>query len=449
MSSKDDNFNYNLYPWKTQEEFIQFYETLFPNDKSLKQFSKNNNTNNNLDSFIESLSLDNLKKSMIYLIKWDSRGDNKMFCLPIILLVNTIIKIKENKINNKDINSNHILGEIIIRVINIIMDQLRKTKKVNSLNMYLIAKNIDLPEFIIDIRHACTHKNLPSFNELVFTVQYLFYWIKIKIIEPKYISFIKAKNYFLYLLNQINNDENDLLIENKLQINSSIKLEPDNLMVIIIQLFVNIKKFFTYNKSKNTISYNNDKLKPKIQLFGKILENEKEIFILMIFSFICQQIEKINSNERISKDEKNKYKQYLICFIKLIYNNIDKKIKFDLKKYEILYISLYNKINQIKEEYKIIFEIFINIFKNSIKNINLEDKDQLYDDNLYVDLDKIEGNIEVINVEKLKYMINNNDIIKDKNDEIDNKMEIEDEVINNILNKDITEEYNNFNSIII
>ena len=193
MSSKDDNFNYNFYPWKTQEEFIQFYETLFPNDKSLNQ---NNNTNNNLDSFIESLSLGNLKKSMIYLIKWDSRGDNKMFCLPIILLVNTIIKLKENKINNKDINSNHILGEIIIRVINIIMDQLRKTKKVNSLNMYLIAKNLDLPEFIIDIRHACTHKNLPSFNELVFTVQYLFYWIKIKIIEPKYISFIKAKNYY-------------------------------------------------------------------------------------------------------------------------------------------------------------------------------------------------------------------------------------------------------------
>ena len=62
MSSKDDNFNYNLYPWKTQEEFIQFYETLFPNDKSLKQFSKNNNTNNNLDLFIESLLLDNLKK---------------------------------------------------------------------------------------------------------------------------------------------------------------------------------------------------------------------------------------------------------------------------------------------------------------------------------------------------------------------------------------------------
>ena len=90
---------------------------------------------------------------MTYLVKWDTRGDNKMFCLPIILLVNTLIKIKENKINNKDINSCHILAEVLIRIINIIMDQLRKNKKANGLNMYLIAKDLDLPEFIIDIRH--------------------------------------------------------------------------------------------------------------------------------------------------------------------------------------------------------------------------------------------------------------------------------------------------------
>ena len=446
MSSKDDNFNYNFYPWKTQDEFIQFYNILFQNNNSLKTISNNNN---NLDLFIESLSLENLKKSMIYLIKWDSRGDNKMFCLPIILLVNTIIKLKENKINNKDINSNHILAEIIIRVINIIMDQLRKTKKVTSLNMYLIAKNLDLPEFIIDIRHACTHKNLPSFNELVFAVKYIFYWIKIKLIEPKYISFIKEKKYFLFLLNQLNNDENDLMIENQIDINDSIVLEPEHLMIIITQLFVNTKKYFVYNKSKNTISYNNDKIKQKIQLFIKILKKEKEIFILMIFSFIYQQINKINSNEKISNDEKNKYKQYLICFIKLIYNNIDKKIKFDLKKYELFYISLNNKINQIKDEYKIINEIFINIFKNSIKNINIENQDELNENNLYVDLDKIEGNKNILNIEELNNVIKNNNSINNGNEETNNKMIIEDEGINDALNKDIREDYKNFDSIII
>ena len=447
MSKKDDIFNYNLNPWASPEEFIEFYELLFQNDKPSKSVSK---SINNLDSFIESLSLDNLKKSMIYLIKWDSRGDNKIFYLPIMLLVNTIIKIKENKINNKDINSNHILAEIIIRVINIIMDQLRKTKKVNSLNMYLIAKSLELPEFIIDIRHACTHKNLSNYNELVFAVKYLFYWIKIKLIEPKYISFIKKKKYFLFILNQLNNDEEKFNLKNNIEFNDSIKLEPEYLMIIITQLFVNIKKFFIYNKSKTSLSYNNNKIKPKIQIFIKILENEKEIFLLMIFSFIYQQINKINSNKKISQNEKNEYKQYLIYFIKILYNNIDKNIKFDLKNFEIFYLSLYQKMNQIKDEYKLIYEIFINIFKNSIKNINLENQNELNDYDLYANLDKIEGNINTINIEKLNKIFDDNIInIDNEKEKKENQMLIEDKEINGFLGKDIRDDYKNSNSIIL
>ena len=97
MSSKEDIFNYSIQPWSSQDEFIQFYEILFPKDKSSNTNSSTIN-NNNLDIFIDSLSIQNLKKSMIYLIKWDSRGDNKMFCLPILLLVNTIIR--ESKLLN-------------------------------------------------------------------------------------------------------------------------------------------------------------------------------------------------------------------------------------------------------------------------------------------------------------------------------------------------------------
>ena len=443
MSLKEDNFNYIIYPWETSDEFIEFYETLFPVNNtfnSLNNISSKEN-NNNLHLFIESLTLENLKKSLMYLIKWDSRGDYKIFCLPIILLVNAIIKIKEKKINNKDINSNHILGEIIIRVINIIMDQLRKTKKVNTLNMYLIAKNLELPEFIIDIRHSCTHKNLPNFNELVFAIEYTFYWIKIKLIEPKYKYFIKEKKYFIFLFNNINNDNNNE--ENDIDNDDNTLLEPEHLMIIITKLFINIKKNFVYNKIKNTITYNNDKIKPKIQIFKEVLKKEKEIFILMIFSFIYQQIKKIKSNEKISNEEKEKYKQYLICFSKLIYNNIDKKIKFDLKKFEIVFLSINNNINQIKEEYKIIHEIFINIFKNNTKNINLENNDFNEFNNLYVDLDKIEGNINVIKIEKIKDNENNNN-------KEDNKMKIEDEdSFENTLNKDIRNDYKNFNSIII
>ena len=441
MSSKDDIFNYSIQPWISQDEFIEFYSTLFPrNNTSQINSISNNNINNTLDLFIDSLSLENLQKSMIYLIKWDSREDNKMFCLPIILLINALIKLKEKKITNKDINSSHILAEIIIRVINIIMDQLRKTKKVTSMNMYLIAKSLQLPEFIIDIRHSSTHKNLPNFNQLVFAIKYIFFWIKKKLIEPKYNTFIKEKKYFMILLNRLNSDKNDININN----DDIAKLEPEHLLIVITQLFINFKKYFIYNKSKNTITYNNDKIKPKIQLFKEILDKEKELFILMIFSFIYQQIKKINSNEKISNEEKNKYKQYLICFSKLIYNNTDKKIKFDLKKYEILYISIYNNITQIKDEYKIIYEIFINTFQNSIKNINLEDNEIESDE--YVVLNKIEGDIKEIKIEyeKINEMFNGNNNREEKNE-----MDVEKNGENDCFNMDFKDNYKNYNSIII
>ena len=244
----------------------------------------------------------------------------------------------------------------------------------------------------------------------------------------------------MILLNRLNSDKNDININN----DDIAKLEPEHLLILITQLFINFKKYFIYNKSKNTITYNNDKIKPKIQLFKEILDKEKELFILMIFSFIYQQIKKINSNEKISNEEKNKYKQYLICFSKLIYNNTDKKIKFDLKKYEILYISIYNNITQIKDEYKIIYEIFINTFQNSIKNINLEDNEIESDE--YVVLNKIEGDIKEIKIEyeKINEMFNGNNNREEKNE-----MDVEKNGENDCFNMDFKDNYKNYNSIII
>ena len=437
LSTKEDLFNYSIYPWESSSEFINFYETLF-SSKEMKNI--NNNISNNLDIFISSLSLENLKLSMKYLIKWDSRGDNKIFCLPILLLVNALIKLKEKKINNKDINSSHILAEVIIRVINIIMDQLRKNKKVNNLNMYIIGKTIELPEFIIDIRHACTHKNLPNFNQLSFAIEYIFFWIKIKLIDPKYNKYIQENKFFFFLLNLLNNCDNygENIISKNIH-HEYINLEPEHLLTIITHLFINIKKNFIYNKAKNTISYNNTKIKYLIDLFLLILEKEKEIFILMIFSFIYQQIAKINSNS-ISNEKKNEYKLYLINFCKILYNNIPKKINFNLKKYEILYLSIFNNLSKIKKEYNTIFDIFNNIFKYSNKNDDL-----IIEESSYVDLDKIEGNIYSINLADINKMINiDNNYKKDKLNF--NKDENE---INEALNKDIRDDYNNFNSIII
>jgi len=486
MESKEENYNYCIQPWDSQEEFINFYETLFnKNTKNQNQLeiesqniNNNNNTNNitnsylndNLNKFIQSLSLPNLKKAMIYLIKWDNRGDNKMFCLPIILLVNTIIKIKENNINDKDINSCHILAEVLIREVNIIMDQLRKTKKANSLNMYLIAKDIGLPEFIIDIRHSSTHKNLPSFNELLFAIEYMFSWIKIKVIDPKYNYFIKEKKYFIFLLKELDSDNNINIkeIENYIDKIKSINLEPEHLMTLITHLFVNIKKVFKYNKSKKKVSYdiNNNIIKHKLILFKKIFDKEKEVFILMIFSFVYQQILKLDTNEVISNEEKEKHLSFVLGFINIIGNNVPKNIKFDLKKCEILYISLYNNLNKLKngknKEYNSLLDLFVNTFKNCKKSINLEknilneNQGSLRKNVEYVDLDCIKGNINLINIENYEEEedenkndgdINNERIEELKNDEDNNKMNIEDN-IDEILNKDECNNYNNYNTLI-
>ena len=54
MSSKDDIFNYSIQPWISQDEFIEFYETLFPKNNSSQLNSLSNNNNNKaLDLFIE------------------------------------------------------------------------------------------------------------------------------------------------------------------------------------------------------------------------------------------------------------------------------------------------------------------------------------------------------------------------------------------------------------
>ena len=475
MESKEEIMNYSIEPWQSQEEFIIFQQTQFNIKEQKEQIEinsstinkKENNHINLLEKFIQSLSISNLKKSMIFLMKWDARGDNKMFCLPIILLVNTIIKIKENQIHNKDINSCHILAEVLIRIINIIMDQLRKSKKANSLNMYLIAKDLDLPEFIIDIRHSSTHKNLPSFNELIFAVEYMLYWIKIKLIDPKYNYFIAERKYFLFLLKHLNNNEKNIYEhENKIKKFASVSLEPEHLLTVITNLFINIKKDFKYNNQNNKVIYYNDSdiIKNKILLFKKILDKEKEIFILLIFSFVYQQI--ININHNITdNEEKEKYKQFILCFLKIINNNIPKSIKFNLKKCEILYLSVYNKLNQLikdeNKEYNSILNMFKNIFKHSNTNINHEnDNDDIMNENMsnlrknvqYIDLDEIEGNISVINIDDIK------NFGEEEEDEYENefhdlhknneKMNIDEEEINEILNQDEINKYKNYNSLI-
>ena len=446
-TNEEDNSKYSIQPWTSPEEYIEFYDTLFPTT-DINEYI-NNNTNNilnnedNLQKFINSLSLENLKKSMHYLIKWEYREDNKIFCLPIILLVNTIIKIKENKINNKEINSCHILAEVLIRVINIIIDQLRKSKKANGLNMYLVAKEIDLPEYIIDIRHASTHKNLPSFNELIFVVEYMFLWAKIKLIDPKYKIYISQKKYFTFIINSLTKNNNDNL--NDVDDIKEVSLEPEYLMRITTKLFISIKDNFNYNKKK--FSYDKKIVNNKILIFQRILRNEKELFLLLIFLFIIQQFGKIT----ISIDDKNKIFIYNFC--KIICDNIPKNVNFDLKKVDIFYLSVSNKMNKLVEDnkkdkdIKNVSVMFNNIFSKFNKKIKLDDDDNNFNlaiakNKKYVNLNIIKGNITDYNNKLNQNVCRENEEAKYEN--IKNNEKNNDNYLDELLQNG-----KNYNSLII
>ena len=119
------------------------------------------------------------------------------------------------------------------------------------------------------------------------------------------------------------------------------------------------------------------------------------------------------------------------------------------------YFNIKKLINESKtKEYNLIMDLFIKIFKEFNKNINHENEDILKE-NLgnfrknveYVDLYRINGNINAISYDNLDE--NEEDFERnDIEEKEEHNMDIE-ENINSIINKDIIDNYNNYNSLII
>ena len=338
-----------IQPWGNSDEFIKCYEGLFKNDNS-----------DNMESFINNISISNLKSNIHYLILWDNRNDNKAFVLPSLLLIDIIIKIKEKKLEEYSIDSCHILGEIIIRVINLIIDELKKTKKTNNLNMFLVAKEIGLPDYFIEIRHSCTHKNLPSYNTLLFTVYFLFFWVKKNMWDKQYNIFILEKkifNEFIYCLNHNKSPKKTNFYKDF----NKIKFEVNHLFDFVVLFFSVFKNNIEYinKKGKNQIILKND-IDYLIDIYQILLLREGEFLILLFFQFVIEQILiLISSEDKIEKY--NELKEILIFFTKFIakYNTL-KKFNFDT--YEILYQSNYSKLKFINSSENNEFEEILNCF---------------------------------------------------------------------------------------
>ena len=184
------NKEYFINPWKNPYEFLECYEHIF---------GSYINTEFNIEN-IETLSLDKLSYVIKnYLIPWEIRSENKFFSLTSLLIFEKILKMKKKEFEKKNLDNIHILSIIIIRVTNLLIDYLKKSKIVKDQNMFLISKEINLPNFIVEIRHKCTHKNLPEFDDLIFCIKNLFIYIK-KYLWDNIYKKIKNENdvYFLF-----------------------------------------------------------------------------------------------------------------------------------------------------------------------------------------------------------------------------------------------------------
>ena len=406
---KNNNLDKSFFiqPWSDSEEFIKCYQGLFQNDNS-----------NNMESFINNISINNLKNNIHYLIEWENRNDNKAFVLPSLLLIDIFIKIEEKKLKEFSIDTCHILSEIIIRVTNLIIDELKKTKKTTNLNMFLVAKEIGLPDYVIETRHACTHKNLPSYNILLFTIQFLFFWIKKNMWEKQYKIFILEKKIYEDIIQALNKRKPPKK-NNKNK--EKIKLEINHLFDIIVKFFTIFKENVEYkNKNgKNHIVLNNE-IDFLIDIYQLLLQSEGEFLILLFYQFIIEQCFIIISNNENQKYEE--FKNIIIFFTKFITKyNIIKKFNFDT--YEILYQANFSKIKFINSlcnnEYEEILNCFSIIFqgfkeREGYENILDYQNVVLYRLGYIIDKNIIkEKEIEHENLEKRSEENNNFNNIKD------------------------------------
>ena len=280
-----------IQPWINATDFYLCYDLLFEPSSQISQ-SQNSNI---IDSFINSLSIQNLIKAKHKLIVWESRNDNKTFVLSTLLLLDILIKIKEGTYSGNMINMQHMLGEVLIRVTNLVIDELKKTKKTSNQNMYQIGKEIGLPQYIIDLRHACTHKNLPNYNSLVFAIKYFFVWTKENMWDKQKEILNKENDLYQNIKNALQENEGlEFELDTTNKGNVEIKLEIEHLMSIIEEMFIKIYQNCKYNKSnKKVVITNKNVIDGLDELYGDIERIEGEFLVIFGFHFIIEQLTNI------------------------------------------------------------------------------------------------------------------------------------------------------------
>ena len=218
-------------PWKNSNEFILFYNEYFKSDDyiSIANF-------NYFDKPILNISSN---KGYDMLNTWlCTYNNNKIIILSSTLSLINIINYNITEFSkvdyNNDIELNSINAHNLIQIVNQIIDELKKKRKLSQ-NMFEISRQINFPEYIIDLRHSATHKqtsnNLTMFKAFIDCLKYL----KEYYFDKQYEIYKTEIEYYNYIIDSINRNE---VYDNKLY--SEVKLEFINVKNIMRLLFNNI-----------------------------------------------------------------------------------------------------------------------------------------------------------------------------------------------------------------
>ena len=368
--------------WTNWDEYISCFNLLFQ-FKTIEKVVEI--CYDNIDIYINQLCVNDIKSGLNILRICHIRNDDLSFILPTILITEEILRLKTSEINLSD-NSDysHILGQKIIRVTNIIIDNFKKKSKKNKFNMFLAASEINFPDFLIEIRHACTHKNLPSFLTLMYCVKYLFLWLKFNLWDKQFQVIIENEKLFLMTKNTIdqlgsNQTTNKIKdatskLEQFIVNKQTIKYEYSQLFSIVRLIF----ECFCDNCSIVNQIVLNEKINDFVVLFKIIQKIEKFKVIVLFLKIINEKISLYVMNvlnKIVKENTDNDLKKYY-SFINFTLSNLDEDIFIDIVKTKFsnvlrkIYLNLrFSK--DFHESINLIYESFLSFIVKRF-NFNLD-----------------------------------------------------------------------------
>lgn len=380
-------------PWNDNIEFANIYNNLFDiayNNNNMYEYITNiNNYINNTQNINKEFIIKYLKLNIEYL-NINILNDNKHSILNATtkllecfeLLTHNYLKNNRSQsilntnlieINNYDQTSyiNESLCLKLIQIVNLIIDDLKKKKK-TSQNMFEIAKEINFPQYIVEIRHAGAHKSAPKSMLILKGILDCMKYVKEYWWDKQLSLYVKEE----FLLHKIINKCNNILNYTVNKSNNSINCELNNNK--IYSQTIDINKFKS-SFSKETISKinlnsdNNNNIDNYIYIPFKDVNN-----LYLNLCLIVLNINDLFINDKVLQNNSIKVDFYKVNYIinefwNVIINNYNKNYEYTVNTLifasNYIHMFLYFLISKKNEKYKI-NKKYKNIFSIYYEQLN-------------------------------------------------------------------------------